>query len=56
MHALDRRMKPVQMCKNTGNLRAVQTAARAHEAGGIPVRHLGIEVDDVLGISEQVEL
>jgi hypothetical protein len=48
-------MKPVQIYKNTGNLRAVRTGARAHEAGGI-VRYLRIEVDVALGISEQVEL
>ena len=39
----------------TGNLRAVQLLL-GHTKLESTVRYLGIEVDDALGISEQVEL
>jgi site-specific recombinase XerC len=41
--------------KNTGNLRAVQLLL-GHTKLESTVRHLGIEVDDALQISEQTEL
>jgi hypothetical protein len=41
--------------KKTGNLRAVQLLL-GHTKLESTVRHLGIEVDDALSISEQVEL
>jgi hypothetical protein len=50
-----RRTKPVQIDKKTGNLRAVQLLL-GHTSWRAPVRYLGIEVDDALSISEQVEL
>jgi hypothetical protein len=51
------RPKPAQIYRKTGNLRAVQLLlfARARRAGEY-VRYRGIEVDDALSISEQVEL
>ena len=53
-HSL-RRTKPAQIYKKTGNLRAVQLLL-GHTKLESTVRYLGIEVDDVLSISEQVEL
>jgi integrase len=53
-HSL-RRMKPAQIYKKTGNLRAVQLLL-GHTKLESTVRYLGIEVDDALSISEQVEL
>jgi integrase len=50
-----RRTKAAQICKKTGNLRAVQLLL-GHTKLGSTVRYLGIEVDDALSISEQVEL
>jgi hypothetical protein len=50
-----RRTKPAQIYKKTGNLRAVQLLL-GHTKLEITVRYLGIEVDDALTISEQVEL
>jgi site-specific recombinase XerC len=47
--------KPAQIYKKTGNLRAVQLLL-GHTKLESTVRYLGIEVDDVLSISEQVEL
>jgi hypothetical protein len=47
--------KPAQIYKKTGNLRAVQQLLR-HTKLESSVRYLGIEVDDVLSSSEQVEL
>jgi site-specific recombinase XerD len=47
--------KPAQLYKKTGNLRAVQLLL-GHTKLESTVRYLGIEVDDVLSISEQVEL
>jgi len=53
-HSL-RRTKPAQIYKKTGNLRAVQLLL-GHTKLESTVRYLGIEVDDALSISEQVEL
>jgi site-specific recombinase XerD len=50
-----RRTKPAQIYKKTGNLRAVQLPL-GHTRLESTVRYLGIEVDDALIISEQVEL
>jgi hypothetical protein len=44
-----------QIYKKTGNLRAVQLLL-GHTKLESTVRYLGIEVDDALSISEQVEL
>ena len=53
-HSL-RRTKPAQIFQKTGNLWAVQLVL-GHTKLESTVRYLGIEVDDVLSISEQVEL
>ena len=53
-HSL-RRTKPTQIHRKTGNLRAVQLLLE-HTKLESTVRYLGIEVDDALAISEQVEL
>ena len=53
-HSL-RRTKPAQIYKKTGNLRAVQLLLGYTKLEST-VRYLGIEVDDALAISEQVEL
>ena len=53
-HSL-RRTKAAQIYKKTGNLRAVQLLL-GHTKLDSTVRYLGIEVDDALRISEQVEL
>ena len=50
-----RRTKPAQIYKKTGNLRAVQLLL-GHTKLESTVRYLGIEVEDALAISEQVEL
>jgi integrase len=50
-----RRTKVAQIYKKTGNLRAVQLLL-GHTKLKSTVRYLGIEVDDALSISEQVEL
>jgi len=50
-----RRTKPAQIYKKTGNLRAVQLLL-GHTKLESTVRYLGIEVDDALSISDQVEL
>jgi integrase len=50
-----RRTKAAQIYKKTGNLRAVQLLL-GHTKLESAVRYLGIEVDDALSISEQVEL
>lgn len=50
-----RRTKAAQIYKKTGNLRAVQLLLGHTKLESI-VRYLGIEVDDALSISEQVEL
>jgi integrase len=50
-----RRTKASQIYKKTGNIRAVQLLL-GHTKLESTVRYLGIEVDDALAISEQVEL
>jgi integrase len=50
-----RRTRPAQIYKKTGNLRAVRLLL-GHTKLESTVRYLGIEVDDALSISEQVEL
>ena len=50
-----RRTKAAQIYKKTGNLRAVQLLL-GHTKLESTVRYLGIEVDDALAISEEVEL
>ena len=50
-----RRTKAVQIYRKTGNLRAVQLLL-GHTKIESTVRYLGIEVDDALSLSEQVEL
>jgi integrase len=50
-----RRTKAAQIYKKTGNLRAVQLLL-GHSKLESTVRYLGIEVDDALSISEQVDL
>lgn len=50
-----RRTKPAQIYRKTGNLRAIQLLL-GHTKLESTVRYLGIEVDDALSISEQVEL
>ena len=53
-HSL-RRTKAAQIYRKTGNLRAVQLLL-GHRKLESTVRYLGIEVEDALAISEQVEL
>jgi integrase len=53
-HSL-RRTKVALIYKRTGNLRACQLLL-GHRKIGSTVRYLGIEVDDALAMSEQVEL
>jgi site-specific recombinase XerC len=50
-----RRTKAAQIYKKTGNLRAVQLLL-GHTKLESTVHYLGIEVDDALAISKQVEL
>jgi integrase len=50
-----RRTKASQIYKRTGNIRAVQLLL-GHSKLESTVRYLGIEVDDALAISEQVDL
>ncbi|NDJ15457.1 MAG: integrase, partial [Acidobacteriia bacterium] len=50
-----RRTKAAQIYKKTGNLRAVQLLL-GHTKLESTVRYLGIEVDDALSLSEQVEI
>jgi integrase len=50
-----RRTKATQIYRKTGNLRAVQLLL-GHTKIESTVRYLGIEVDDALTLSEQVEL
>jgi site-specific recombinase XerC len=50
-----RRTKAAQIYRKTGNLRAVQLLL-GHTKLESTVRYLGIEVDDALNISEQIEL
>jgi len=53
-HSL-RRTKAAEIYRKTGNLRAVQLLL-GHTKLESTVRYLGVEVDDALKISEQVEL
>ena len=53
-HSL-RRTKAAQIYRKTGNLRAVQLLL-GHTKIESTVRYLGIEVEDALSLSEQVEL
>ena len=50
-----RRTKAAQIYRKTGNLRAVQLLL-GHAKIESTVRYLGIEVDDALTLSDQVEL
>ena len=50
-----RRTKAAQVYRKTGNLRAVQLLL-GHTKLESTVRYLGIEIDDALEMSEQVEL
>ncbi len=43
------------ICKKTGNLRACQLLL-GHGKRESTVRYLGMEVDDALALSEQIEL
>jgi hypothetical protein len=53
--SMRRTMKPAQIYKKTGNLRAVRLLL-GHTKLQSTVRYLRIEVYDALAISEQVEL
>jgi integrase len=53
-HSL-RRTKATLICRKTGNLRAVQLLL-GHTKIESTVRYLGVEVDDALAISEQVDI
>jgi len=53
-HSL-RRTKATLIYRRTGNLRAVQLLL-GHSKVESTVRYLGIEVDDALAISEQVDI
>ena len=53
-HSL-RRTKVALVYKKTGNLRACQLLL-GHQKLESTVRYLGIEVDDALTISEQIEI
>jgi integrase len=50
-----RRTKAAMIYRKTGNLRAVQLLL-GHTKLESTVRYLGVEVDDALTISEQVDL
>jgi integrase len=54
-HSLLRRTKATLIYRRTGNLRAVQLLL-GHTKIESTVRYLGIEVDDALAISEQVDI
>ncbi len=51
-----RRTKAARIYRKTGNLRAVQLLLLGHTKIESTVRYLGIEVDDALTLSEQVEV
>jgi len=50
-----RRTKAAQLYRKTGNLRAVQILL-GHTKLESTVRYLGIEIDDALEMSEQIDL
>jgi site-specific recombinase XerC len=50
-----RRTKAAQLYRKTGNLRAVQLLL-GHTKIESTVRYLGVDVEDALNLSEQVEL
>jgi len=50
-----RRTKATRIYRRTKNLRAVQLLLE-HTKLESAVRHLGIEVDDALGVAEQTEV
>ena len=50
-----RRTKAAQIYKKTGNLRAVQLLL-GHTKMGSTVRHLGVDLDDALSLSEGIDL
>ena len=50
-----RRTKAAQICRKTGNMRAVQLLL-GHTKLESTVRYLGIEVDDALNMAEQIDL
>ena len=54
-HPLNAANRAAQIYKKTGNLRAVQLLL-GHTKLESTVPYLGIEIDDALAISEQVEL
>ncbi|TQS70697.1 tyrosine-type recombinase/integrase [Rhodobacteraceae bacterium] len=53
-HAM-RRTKVTQICKKTGNLRAVQLLS-GHTKMDSTVRYLGVELEDALAIAEALEI
>lgn len=50
-----RRTKVTQICKKTGNLRAVQFLL-GHTKMDSTVRYLGVELEDALAIAEAIEI
>ena len=50
-----RRTKAAQICRKTGNLRAVQPLL-GHRKLESTVRYLGVELDDALALSEGLEI
>ncbi|SDZ36116.1 Phage integrase family protein [Jannaschia faecimaris] len=50
-----RRKKAAEIYRKTGNLRAVQLLL-GHTKGDSTVRYLGVELEDALGIVEQIDI